>query len=210
MVYTIDTKKIIQQTFIGTGVQKIIQEASEFRLKYFELFPYLYKGNLEYEKNYFYEFSKNPDSYIQVLKYEDRIVGICTGTPLVSESQILKNGENIFQNQNINPNLFFYIGEIIIHEDFRGLHLAQELLKNIENFARIKNYCNFTFATVVRSDNDPRCPEGYRSNDKIWHRYGYFKTNLEFKFSWPTIGIDKLVQDIENTMVFWTKIEQKS
>jgi ribosomal protein S18 acetylase RimI-like enzyme len=200
-----DLKEVTSKIFVGHEVRDIINEASLFRLKYFEEFPYLYKGNFEYEQEYFLEFSRHPCSYVEVLLLENKVIGIATGTPLKSDSNILKESADLFFANNHSPEDYFYIGEVILAPNFRGHGLATLLLKNAEEFGRSKGYSRFTLATIVREKNDPRTPDNYRSTDSVWIKNSYLRTDLVFKYSWPTIMPNKKVAVMDNEMVFWIK-----
>ncbi len=202
---TIDLKEVISKKFVGHEVKDVINEASLFRLKYFEEFPYLYKGNFEYEQEYFLEFSRHPYSYVEVLLFENKVIGIATGTPLKSDSNILKESADLFFSNKLSPEDYFYIGEVILAPNFRGLGLATLLLKCAEDFGSSKGYSKFTLATIVREKNDPRAPDNYRSADSVWIKNKYSRTDLVFKYSWPTILPDKKVAVMDNEMVFWIK-----
>lgn len=196
---------MIYERYIGAEVQRVVQEVSRYRIKYFKEFPYLYAGTMEYEAEYFREFATDPNAYVELIRDKGGIVGLATGIPLCSDSDILKDTQELFKKNNKSQTEFFYIGEIIIDETYRNKGLSRILLDNIEQFAREKGFEMLTLATVVRDVNDPRCPLGYKSSDHVWEKQGYKKTSMIFEYHWPTITISGEVEDLLNPMVFWIK-----
>ena len=50
------------QTVTGPSLSDYISEVARLRIKVFREFPYLYDGDLEYEKNYLRPYTECPDT----------------------------------------------------------------------------------------------------------------------------------------------------
>ena len=59
------------------------------------------------------------------------------------------------------------------------------------------------FCAVIRDENDPRKPAGYRSLEAFWTKRGYRPVNgLVGSYAWQEIGA---VAETEKPMQFWMK-----
>ena len=75
--------------------------------------------------------------------------------------------------------------------------MAESFVKSIDKYKAI------TFATVVRDENHPHKPAGYKSPDGLWEHLGYTKTeDLVCNISWKEIG-EK--QKTNKPLLFWIK-----
>lgn len=197
--------KIVYEYLIGKAMQNYIQKVSELRIQEFQNYPYLYKGNLEYEKEYMLGFSSDPHSCLGLAKYENEIIGISTGMPLKSEADILKDAENVYHNANRDPCLYYYFGEFIILPQYRGKGIAKHLSLGMESVARKFKYSRICLLTVLRSDDDQRKPTNYKSIDPICYALGFKPDKLSIDYHWPTILENGDVKDVLNPMIFWSK-----
>lgn len=201
----IDPKKLKFKTFLGEEVITVVEEVSKFRILHFKEFPYLYVGTMDYEAKYFEKFTKNSKSYIEVIYYDGKVLGVCTGTPLKSDTDILKEAEALFDMNGLCSDEYFYVGEVIIDETLRGQGLASKLLNNAENYAGTINLKKLTLTTVVRSSKDKRMPQNYKNINSVWLKNGYLKSGLNFSYNWPSLNESQVVVDMDHIMEFWTK-----
>ena len=194
------------KTFKGKEIIDYIDLVSQFRIENFKEFPYLYKGNMEYEREYLEGFSSNLESRL-ILVYENKnVIGISTSLPFLSEYDILEDGPSLFKSMGKNPRDFFYFGEVIISSNFREKGICKEIFRIQEKIAKQLNYKDICFLTVVRDRNDPRMPINYSNPSSIWDSLGYKPIEEKtLNFEWPTIHIDGTVKNIENPMKFWLK-----
>ncbi len=98
---------------------------------------------------------------------------------------------------------YLYIGEGIIHEDFRQNGLFQIMLHQNEQYARELGFVKTTFMTVDRDEDHPARPATYRPLDKLWRYNGYQK--LETKKTVIPWKCSISQQQEENTLTFWSK-----
>ena len=196
---------ISYKVFIGNEGAHLIGIVSDMRITYFREFPYMYKGNLEYEKEYISELTSHKKSMIVTASINSKIVGISTALPLTSDADILKEVYNLFEKKSYAPKEIYYYGEVIVLPSYRRKGIANQLYHLHEQQALKWKYKYACLAVVVRDKDDPRKPNQYLSTDIIWPKLGFKKENIYFNYHWPTVLSDGQVKDVQNTMVFWTK-----
>lgn len=72
------------QIIRGPEIENHIDDLGRFRIEIFREYPYLYDGNIEFERVYLSPYSRNPESLLLILQDAHGIIGACTGTPLTS------------------------------------------------------------------------------------------------------------------------------
>lgn len=65
-----------------------LETLARFRIKYFREYPYLYDGSMDYEAGYIESFRDNDKAILLIAKDGDKVVGVSTAMPLVSDSEI--------------------------------------------------------------------------------------------------------------------------
>lgn len=190
----------------GDDIQLYIKEISEFRIRYFRDFPYLYVGNFDYESKYLQGYSDDQCSLLATIRNKKKqLVAISTGLPLSSPSPILENALQLFNKAGISPSKIYYYGEVIIDYPHRGKGLLKEIFRFQDNHVKALGFTRSAIATVIRDDKDNRAPGGYLNPDIIWQNLGYRKTAIVFEYNWPTLQFDGTTQDSANQMIYWVK-----
>ena len=69
----------------GAEVAPYLEELGRLRITVFREFPYLYDGDLEYEREYLRVYLDSSRSLVVLLEAEGRIVGATTCLPLADE-----------------------------------------------------------------------------------------------------------------------------
>lgn len=188
------------KTIIGFDIANYLMELANLRIVVFKDYPYLYLGNLTYEKNYLKRYAEC-DTSILILAFDnEKIVGASTGMPLRFEMPELKNA---FQNQTIPLDQIFYLGESILLPSYRGQGIYKTFFSERERMARQTNCSYTTFCAVERPNNHPAKPADYQPLDLIWQKYGYTKhPELQTEFSWQEIDA---LTETSKPMIFWLK-----
>ena len=190
------------QIIRGPEIENHIDDLGKFRIEIFREYPYLYDGNIQFERVYLSPYSRNPESLLLILQDAHGIIGACTGTPLTGE-------DNDFQNAFVGENKdeIYYIGAVILRADSRGQKLGSRLLSTALSLIDMKRFKKTSLCTVDRGLNHPRRPGKYCPPDYLWERYGFVKsTNLLAYLAWTDIG-----QKIETKkpMNIWFKINSE-
>lgn len=197
--------KITIETMIGSEGQKYIELLSTLRINTFREYPYLYEGNLDYEKKYVAGYLTSKQSLIAVAKVDEKIAGISTGIPLISESDIVADAKLLFEQNNINPEHYYYYGEIIVLPEYRQQGLTKKLYAAKEKLVKQWGYQSVCFLTVTRPDNHTLQPLDYEPLDPMWKHLQFHKNNLKINYKWPTLQSDGSVIECDNEMEFWCK-----
>lgn len=182
----------------GTEIKNYIETLGRFRIEIFREHPYLYEGDLEYERKYLSRYSGNPDSLLIMLFDDNGLVGACTGVPLLEESREFKS---LFAVEALHE--IYYIGEVMVRADCRGKGVGTKLLATALSAIGPEKYKTICLATVDRGENHSPRPKQYTPPDSLWHKFGFEKhENLVVPFAWKDIG-DEL--ETEKPMVAWIR-----
>lgn len=188
-------------SFKDEQVQKWIPEIAKLRIEVFAEYPFLYAGDLEYEKRYLQKFMTTKNAIIVCAFDHDTLVGISTGFPFVYETEDL---QDIFKKKNRNPEDYFFFGESVLRKSHRGSGIGKAFFKEREAHVEALGYYRYIcFYTALRPEDDPKRPEDYKPLGPFWKRLGY-KKHLEltsFVF-YQEIGEEK---ETPKKMVFWIK-----
>ncbi|MBP6386663.1 MAG: GNAT family N-acetyltransferase [Pseudarcicella sp.] len=188
-------------TFKRPAITDIIEDMAGLRIDIFKEYPYLYDGNLEYEKDYLNTYSQSENAIIIAIFVNGLLAGAITGLPLSEEVDEFKNA---FLNNGLTIDNVFYIGECILLPQYRNMKLSKLLFDELEWLIKRKHiYNTICFSTVERSENHPLKPDDYLNNDLIWQKKSYVKhENISCTFEWK--DIDKNESDAKK-MIFWSK-----
>lgn len=167
-------------------------------MEVFREYPYLYEGDLGYERKYLGRYARNPDSLLIMINDEDGLVGVCTGVPLLEESQVFRK---LFAEEELHE--VYYIGEVMVRADCRGKGIGTKLLATALLAIDAEKYKTICLAAVDRGKDHPLRPGQYTPPDSLWRKFGFEKyENLVVPFTWKDIG-DKA--ETEKPMVVWIK-----
>ena len=177
-----------------------ITDLAKLRIEIFKHYPYLYLGDMEYEKRYLQTYANSPESVMVLVFDKDIVVGASTAIPLEFEPIEFQQP---FIDNAINIKEVFYFGESVLLPAYRGKNIYRHFFHERETAAREFGSKITAFCAVSRPENDPRKPLDYRPLDNIWARFGYEKhPELCAHLEWKEIG--------ENTptakpLIFWIK-----
>lgn len=188
----------------GNALIPYIPELARLRIEVFHDFPYLYDGNLDYEKKYLQTYIDNPESVIVLALDDDKVVGASTALPMKYETDELKKP---FVEQGYDLDEVFYCSESVLAKNYRGLGIGVRFFEEREaHAADLGGFRHITFCCVERPADHPRRPTDYVPLDKFWNKRGYFKhPELTATYVW------KDLDDTEETpkpMTFWLKDER--
>lgn len=177
-------------TRTGAETAQLFHDLAGLRIAVFYDFPYLYEGDMEYEKEYLKVYSQSPRSFVHAVYDGDRIAGATTCIPLSDEAEEVKSP---FVDAGLDPGRYFYFGESILLPPYRGRGLGHLFFDERERHARsFGDYTYACFCSVERPDDHPLRPEGYRPNDKFWEHRGYVPLDgLSSQFEWQDRGGEK-------------------
>lgn len=193
---TIDVRRLV-----GEELRRSIGALADLRIEVFRDFPYLYDGDLDYEKKYLDVYLRSPRCAMIAAYDGDRIVGAASALPLLDEADYVQAP---FRRAGIEPGRVFYFGESVLREEYRGHGLGNKFFDGREAVARsFGDYDLTCFCAVQRPDDHPRRPKDYRPLNGFWEKRGYrIRPDLRSEFSWK--DLDEATESPKR-MVYWMK-----
>ena len=187
-------------TVSGKEITPWLDDIAKLRLQVFREFPYLYEGSLEYEAEYLRRYAASERCVFVLAKANRTIVGAATGLPL-------QDADDAFQEPFFAQQLpvadYFYFGESVLDQKFRGRGIGHMFFDAREAFAWQLGLRRTTFCAVERPLEHPLRPLEYRPLDEFWQARGYRKhPELIAHFSWQDLHENA---ETAKPMVFWIK-----
>lgn len=164
-----------------------IDDLARLRIAVFREWPYLYDGDLDYEREYLQTYSASPSSVVVVAEDGARVVGASTGVPLADEGEDFRAP---FAAAGLDPAGVFYFGESVLLSEYRGQGIGHRFFDAREaHAAALGGYLWTSFCAVVRAEDDPRRPTAYRPLDAFWNGRGYHRRpDIVTTIAWKEIG----------------------
>lgn len=191
---------ITLETLSGAALQPHLDAVAELRIAVFRDWPYLYDGDVGYEREYLAAYAQSPNSVVVLARDGGHVVGASTGIPLGEDSAEFQAP---FPARGIDVATVFYCGESVLLPGYRGRGIGHAFFDAREAHARRLGGFEWTaFAAVDRDDADPRRPSGYRGNEMFWHKRGYARQpGMTMRLHWNEIDIG----EIEHPLTFWLR-----
>ncbi len=188
------------QTVSGEQVLPWLDAVAALRIEVFRDFPYLYDGDIDYERRYLATYAQSEHSLFVLALDGDRVIGVSTGVPL-------SNAETEFQEPFITENIalaeVFYFGESVLLRDYRGYGIGHRFFDAREQFARQLGKSITAFCAVERPDDHPHKPANYTPLDNFWQARGY-RRQEQMRTTYEWLDINASSADAK-PMVFWLK-----
>jgi GNAT superfamily N-acetyltransferase len=187
----------------GEQILPYLDAAARLRIEVFRDYPYLYEGTVTYEREYLEHYVDCPESIFVCAMDGEKVVGISTALPLVAADEAFQKP---FLDASEQIQKIFYLGESVLLSPYRSLGIGHLFFHHREAHAK-KLGCDITtFCSVIRPDDHPLKPHGYRNNESFWHKRGYQRNGLHAKFDWKEVNEQK---ETSHQMEFWSrKMEQ--
>lgn len=184
----------------GALLQAHLADVARLRIEVFRAYPYLYDGDLDYERRYLAAFAGSPDAVIVAAVDGDEVVGASTAAPLRAQSEEVTAP---FRSRGDDLSACFYFGESVLRESYRGHGIGVRFFELREAQARACGSRIAAFCSVVRGGDHPARPSGYEPLDAFWGKRGYApEPGLICHISWKEIGASV---ESPKPMQFWTK-----
>jgi len=172
----------------GEAIRPWVEEVARLRIRVFREWPYLYDGDMGYEKQYLETYIQSPRSVLVLARDGDRVVGAATGLPLEDEEEAFVQP---FMDQGYKPAEIFYFGESVLLPEYRGQGIGVRFFEEREAHARELGglgYC--CFCGVERPADHPLRPADYQPLDDFWKKRGY-EPEPQLRTHYPWKDIDK-------------------
>lgn len=189
------------QRLRGEEIQREVEGLAQLRIDVFAEFPYLYEGQVDYEKEYLRTYIKCPDAFLFAVYDGDRMVGATTCLPLLAETPEVQGP---FLEKGMDLGTIVYFGESILQSSYRGRGLGKMFFQEREAHAKsLAGISEVYFCAVRRPEDHALRPKDYKPLDPFWRSQGYQKKEgLVSYFSWKDRGMPK--EDVK-PMDYWFK-----
>lgn len=168
------------------AVAQWLPAVAELRIAVFREFPYLYEGDLAYERGYLQRYATSPGAVLVGAFVDGALVGASTGVPLVDEpdeviAPFVRHGDDLAQ--------WFYFGESVLARGRRGHGIGAALFEARRDHARRLGFARTCFCRVVRPPDHPLRPADHRDLDPFWRSRGYAPLpGYTASMSWREVG----------------------
>lgn len=155
------------EALAGAALEAALGDLARLRIAVFREWPYLYEGSVDYEARYLASYRRE-GAILVAAREGDRIVGAATGMPLPDHEDAAA-----MEGLPVPAEAVFYFAESVLLPEFRGRGLGHAFFDRREGHARAAGFAHSAFCSVVRPDDHPARPEGYRPLDAFWRKRGY-------------------------------------
>jgi len=184
----------------GDAIQPWLESVAQLRMTVFRDWPYLYAGDVDYERAYLQAYARSTRSVFVLAFDGDTVVGAATGLPLADDDAAFQTP---FVDQDVAVDRVFYFGESVLLPQWRGRGIGHRFFDLREAHARALGGFDMTaFASVDRAGDDPRRPPGHRDNDVFWHKRGYVRQpGMTMLLRWDELDAGEVL----HPLTFWTR-----
>ena len=192
--------KMTIQTLHGDQIAPYIDDVARLRIEVFHDFPYLYDGDMAYERSYLKTFSQAKDSVLVLALHDGEVVGASTGLPLTEEPPEIQAP---FIEKGYDVERVFYFSESVLRNMYRGQGIGLSFFQQREQWARdLGRFDTLTFCAVVRPEDHPLRPSEFVPLDDFWQHRGFHSTDMLCLMEWK--DRDESAAS-EKRLRFWVK-----
>ncbi len=174
------------EALTGAALDSALDAVARLRITVFADFPYLYDGDLAYERRYLESYRQSPRAVLVGAFDGDSLVGAATGTPLADHADDFAQA---FAGSGLGLDKVFYCAESVLLPQWRGRGIGHRFFDLRENHARTLGFSHSAFCAVIRPQDHPRRPADYRPLDDFWRKRGYAPLpGAIAHFSWKDVG----------------------
>ncbi|WP_417677010.1 GNAT family N-acetyltransferase [Pseudodonghicola sp.] len=169
----------------GAALDAALEDVAGLRIAVFRDWPYLYDGNLDYERRYLQSYRDSEDAILVGAFAGDRLIGASTGTPLADHADDFAEA---YADTGLSLDQVFYCAESVLLPGYRGHGIGHKFFDARENHARRLGFRYSAFCAVERPADHPLRPADYRPLDPFWRARGYDKLpGAMARFNWKDI-----------------------
>jgi GNAT superfamily N-acetyltransferase len=188
------------RTLTGGALATALDDVARLRIAVFRAFPYLYDGDLDYERRYLATYAGS-DAAILVGAFDGtRLVGAATGTPMEDHADDFARA---LADWEVPMARVFYCAESVLLPEYRGQGAGHAFFDAREAHARALGRSHAAFCAVIRPADHPARPPDHRPLDAFWRKRGYAPLpGAIARFRWKDLGEDG---QSEKPLQFWTR-----
>lgn len=190
---------ITTRTLTGDGLTAALADLARLRIAVFRDWPYLYDGDEAYERGYLRAYAA-PGAVVVAAMDGSRMVGAATGAPMEHHASDFAAA---FAARPEPLEQIFYCAESVLLPEYRGHGLGHAFFDGREAQARALGRRWSVFCSVIRPDDHPARPAGYRPLDGFWRKRGYAPLpGVTAQFRWRDLGE---TEETAKPLQFWMK-----
>ena len=184
----------------GAALRPHLDAVAALRIAVFRDWPYLYEGDVAYEREYLAAYAQSANSIVVLARDGDAVVRGSTGILLAEDSA---GFQAPFMARAIDVAKVFYCGESVLLPGWRGRGIGHAFFDAREAHARaLGGFAWTAFAALDRDAGDPRRPIDHRGSEVFWSKRGYVRQpGMTMRLHWKEAGIG----DIEHPLTFWLR-----
>lgn len=183
----------------GEALVEALDDVARLRIEVFREWPYLYDGDISYERKYLQTYRKSDKAILVGAFDQGRLVGASTGTPMQDHPEFAKP----FAQTDLDLTQIFYCAESVLLPEYRGQGAGHAFFDHREAHAKVLGARCSAFCAVIRPDDHPARPKEYRSLDPFWRARGYQPLEgVIAEFKWKDIG---QCDESKHSLQFWLK-----
>ena len=184
----------------GEALDAALDDVAKLRIEVFRAWPYLYDGDLDYERNYLESYRKSEGAVVVGAFDGTRLVGASTGTPMQDHAAEFAAP---FASVPVPIKNIFYCAESVLLPEYRGRGIGHSFFDSRESHAKSLGATHTTFCAVIRPADHPARPAAYRPLDAFWKKRGYAPLEGAIaRFTWKDVGE---AQATEKELQFWMR-----
>ena len=188
------------ETLTGAALAAALDDVARLRIEVFRAWPYLYDGDLAYEREYLQSYRDSAGAVVVGAFDEDRLVGAATGTPLADHADDFAAA---FAQSTLDMADIFYCAESVLLPAYRGQGAGHGFFDAREAHARELGFAKSAFCSVIRPKEHPLHPTGYTPLDPFWRKRGYQPLpGVVAEFAWKDIDQPK---ETSKALQFWLR-----
>lgn len=183
----------------GATLDAALEDVARLRIAVFRAFPYLYDGDLAYERRYLESYLA-PSAVVVGAFDGATLVGAATGAAMEDHAGDFAAAFNARSERLAE---IFYCAESVLMPAYRGRGIGHAFFDHREAHARGLGRRYAAFCAVVRPADHPARPAGYTPLDPFWRKRGYAPLpGVIARFRWRDVG---QAQEDEKPLQFWMR-----
>ena len=188
------------EALTGPALEAALDDVARLRMAVFRDWPYLYDGDMDYERRYVASYRDSPGAILVGAFDGARLVGASTGTPLADHAADFAAP---FAGTGVALDGVFYCAESVLLPGYRGQGIGHRFFDLREDHARARGFTYSAFCSVIRPADHPARPKDYRPLDAFWQARGYAPlSGVIAEFSWKDLGDD---HETRKPLQFWMR-----
>lgn len=185
----------------GDEIAPYVDDLAALRIRVFRDFPYLYDGDVGYERDYLATYVNAPRSLAFMVYDDAALVGATTALPLADEEPAFRQP---LADAGFDVARVFYFGESLLLSGYRGRGLGHRFFDEREAWARaVGGFDHACFCAVQRPVDHPLRPTDYQPLDPFWRRRGYIRRDdITAVYRWQDVDC---AAETEKRLTFWVR-----